>query len=50
MTDNIEYSPEFLLAFWDWFDRLSRKDKETFWFYPHDMAKTFFYFRIYSKV
>ena len=49
MTDSIENSPEFLFAFWTWFDSLSIKQKETFWYFSHDMAKTFFYFKFYSK-
>lgn len=39
----------FKLSFWNWFDNLSTKDKETFWIYPVDAAELYFYNKIYNK-
>jgi hypothetical protein len=40
---NEEYET-FKIKFWSWFDKLSTKEKEKFWYFAHDMAETNFYF------
>lgn len=43
-----EYA-EFKKQFWSWFDALSLRRKEAFWYYGYDMAETNFYFSVYMK-
>ena len=46
---NIDKDPDFLKAFWYWFDSLSLKDKEFFWYLKEDVAATRFYFKYYES-
>jgi len=41
--------PEFVEAFWKWFDSLPVSEKERFWNYQSDMAKLFFYNKCWVK-
>jgi len=41
--------PEFVEAFWKWFDSLPVSEKERFWNYQSDMAKLFFYNKFWIK-
>ena len=43
-------SNDFKEAFWIWFDSLSAKEKERFWYYGLDMSEIYFYNKHYSKV
>lgn len=47
--NKIMQSNQFRSNFWDWFDSLSIKEKELFWYYHHDTAKIYYYNKIYSK-
>ena len=38
---------EFKKAFWNWFDSLSKAEKDKFKYYPSDMAELYFYNKIY---
>jgi len=47
---SIEKSKKFKKAFWKWFDELSFDEKKKFWYYQIDMATTYFYNKIYSRL
>lgn len=39
--------PHFKSRFWEWFDSLSRPERQKFQLYHSDMAELFFYNKIY---
>lgn len=47
---SIENDRDFREAFWKWFDSLPIFEKKRFWYYHIDMATTYFYNKIYSRV
>jgi len=48
MSD-IDHDPEFIKAFWNWFDSLSIEQKEFYWNLKADMAKIYFYNKFYKS-
>ena len=47
---SLEQDPKFKKAFWKWFDTLSKKEKEKFWYFSVDMATTYYYNKYYSQM
>ena len=39
---------EFNNIFWEWFDELDSIAKEKFWYYSADLAKFYYYNRVYK--
>lgn len=40
---------DFQKNFWSWFDSLSIKEKERFWYYRSEVSELYFYNAIYKK-
>lgn len=47
---SLEKCPKFKKAFWKWFDDLPIAQKKRFWYYQVDMATTYFYNAVYTKI
>lgn len=43
-------SDKFHKMFWDWFDSLSKHERDKFNYYPSDMAKLNFYNTVFRKI
>lgn len=46
--EDVLNTDEFNNNFWEWFDELDTKTKNCFWYYSSDMAKFYFYNKIYK--
>ena len=48
-SNSMIYTEKFNNAFWDWFDSLPLDLRKKFWYYPADLAKVYFYNKIWSN-
>lgn len=47
---SIEKDQKFKKLFWEWFDSIPTKEKEKYWYFKLDLATSYYYNKIYSRI